>query len=158
MNDQDFDELIDKIQGEIFTEAKTALGEKGFERWRNPKFCGAMEGADSKAKLKGSCGDSMEMYLQISGQTVEKVSYVTDGCSSSSVAGSFASELAMGRSFEEVFALTGADVLAKIGTFPREEEHCAYLAVSTLQKAVKKYLSEKDTTVSRVPMSADNRV
>lgn len=146
MNDQDFDELINKIQGEVFTEAKEALGEKGFERWRNPKFCGVMEDADSRSRLKGSCGDSMEMYLKISGQTLEKVTYVTDGCGSSSVAGSFASELATGMSFDEVFALTGADVLAKIGTFPREEEHCAYLAVSTLQKAMKNYLSENETT------------
>ena len=141
MNDTDFDELVNKIQGEVFSEAKNALGEKGFERWRNPKHCGVMESADSQAKLKGSCGDSMEMYLQVSDNTVENVSYVTDGCGSSSVAGSFASELALGKSFDEIFALTGADVLEKIGTFPREEEHCAYLAVSTLQKAVKKYLN-----------------
>lgn len=146
MNDQDFDEIINRIQGEVFTEAKEALGEKGFDRWRNPRFCGVMEDADSRAKLKGSCGDSMEMYLKISGQTLEKVTYVTDGCGSSSVAGSFASELATGRSFDAVLALTGADVLRKIGTFPREEEHCAYLAVNTLQRAVKNYLSENETT------------
>lgn len=146
MNDRDFDEFINKIQGEVFSEAREALGENGFDRWRNPKFCGVMEDADSRAKLKGSCGDSMEMYVKISEQTLEKVTYVTDGCGSSSVAGSFASELAIGKSFDDVFALTGADVLARIGSFPREEEHCAYLAVNTLQKAVKTYLAEKDRT------------
>jgi len=146
MNDQDFDEFVNKIQGELFAEAREALGENGFDRWRNPRFCGVMEDADSRAKLKGSCGDSMEMYVKISGQTLDRVMYVTDGCASSYVAGSFASELATGKSFDEVFALTGADVLTRIGSFPREEEHCAYLAVSTLQKAVKTYLAEKDRT------------
>ncbi len=59
-----------------------------------------------------------------------------------------ASELAIGRSFEDILNLTGADVLAKIGTFPREEEHCAYLAIRTLQKALNVYLdgiSDKTT-------------
>jgi nitrogen fixation NifU-like protein len=144
MKDQDFDELIQKIQYEVFSEAKSALGDKGFDRWRNPKYCGVMMGADCHAKLKGSCGDSMEMYLEISGEKVEKVSYVTDGCSSSSVAGSFASELGTGMSFAEIFDLKGEDVLAEIGTFPREEEHCAYLAVRTLQKALKNYLLEQN--------------
>jgi nitrogen fixation NifU-like protein len=143
MNDQDFDELIQKIQCEVFNEAKSVLGEKGFDRWRNPKYCGVMDGADCQAQMKGSCGDSMEMYLKISGERVEKASYVTDGCSSSSVAGSFASELATGKSFTEIFDLTGKDVLTEIGTFPREEEHCAHLAVRTLQKALENYLNEQ---------------
>ncbi len=140
MKDQDFDALIDKIQDEIFTEAKSALGEKGFDRWRNPKYCGVMKDADSHARLRGSCGDTMEMYISVQGERVDRISYVTDGCSSSSIAGSFAAELGMGKTFGEVLDLTGADVLHEIGTFPEAEEHCAHLAVRTLQEAVNKYL------------------
>lgn len=32
MNDNEFDALADKIQGEVFREAKEILGDKGFER------------------------------------------------------------------------------------------------------------------------------
>ncbi len=140
MNDKDFEALINKIQNEVFTEAKNALGDKGFERWRNPKYCGVMKGADSHARLRGSCGDTMEMYILVKDERIAKISYVTDGCSSSSIAGSFAAELGMGRTFEEVLDLTGADVLLKIGTFPEAEEHCAHLAVTTLQEAVNSFL------------------
>jgi nitrogen fixation NifU-like protein len=140
MNDQDFEALINKIQNEVFTEAKNALGDKGFERWRNPKYCGVMEGADSHARLRGSCGDTMEMYILVKDERIAKISYVTDGCSSSSIAGSFAAELGMGKTFEEVLDLTGADVLQEIGTFPEAEEHCAHLAVTTLQEAVNSFL------------------
>ena len=140
MNDQDFDALINKIQNEVFTEAKNALGEKGFDRWRNPRYCGVMEGADSYARLQGSCGDTMEMYISVQGERIDKISYVTDGCSSSSIAGSFAAELGMGKTFAEVLDLTGVDVLHTIGTFPEAEEHCAHLAVRTLQEAVNYYL------------------
>lgn len=140
MKDQEFDALINKIQNEVFTEAKDALGEKGFDRWRNPRYCGVMEGADSHARLQGSCGDTMEMYISVQDEQIEKISYVTDGCSSSSIAGSFTAELGMGKTFEEVLDLTGADVLHEIGTFPKAEEHCAHLAVTTLQEAVNSFL------------------
>lgn len=143
MDDQEFDALISKIQNEVFTEAKNALGEKGFDRWRNPKHFGVMEDADSHASLKGSCGDTMEMYIRVKNDMVEQVTYVTDGCSSSSIAGSFTAELAMGKSFEEVLDLTGPDVLNEIGTFPKAEEHCAHLAVSTLHEAVNSFLVEQ---------------
>lgn len=140
MDDQEFEALISKIQNEVFTEAKDALGEKGFDRWRNPKYFGVMQEADSHALLKGSCGDTMEMYIRVKDDLLEQISYVTDGCSSSSIAGSFTAELAMGKSFEEVLDLTGPDVLHEIGTFPKAEEHCAHLAVTTLHEAVNSFL------------------
>jgi nitrogen fixation NifU-like protein len=143
MNDSEFDAFIDKIQDEVFAEAKDALGEKGFERWRNPKFCGIIEGADSHAILTGDCGDTMEMFIKVRGERVAEVSYVTDGCSSSSIAGSFAAELATGKAYTEVLDLRGADVLDCIGRFPESEEHCAHLAIRTLQEAVNKLLIQR---------------
>jgi hypothetical protein len=32
------DAFIDNLQAEIFDDAKQALGERGFLRWRNPKY------------------------------------------------------------------------------------------------------------------------
>ncbi len=147
MNDDEFNAFVDNLQGEVFREAKDALGEKGFDRWRNPKFCGRLDNPDCYGKLTGDCGDTMEMYLNISGDRVEQVGYFTDGCSSSSIAGSFAAELAVGKSFEEVLDLRGSDVLQKIGQFPKEEEHCAHLAVRTLQEALNTYLIEKTSSL-----------
>jgi len=141
MDDRGFDALIDKIQTGVFAEAKNALGQKGFDRWRNPKYFGEMQGADGHAVMKGSCGDTMEIFIQVKDCRIERISYVTDGCSSSSIAGSFTAELAMGKMCEEALDLSGTDVLKEIGTFPRAEEHCAHLAATTLHKAVNSYLA-----------------
>ncbi len=143
MDDRKFEALMDKIQNEIFEEARNALGEKGFDRWRNPKYCGVMVDADRHARMKGSCGDTMEMYIKVKDGRIEQASYVTDGCSSSSIAGSFTAEMAMGKTFEEVLDMTGPDVLKEIGTFPEAEEHCAHLAVTTLKEAVNSFLVEQ---------------
>lgn len=143
MNDKEFDALIDRIQEEAFEEARTALGEKGFDRWRNPKFCGRLDDADGFARLTGDCGDTMEMYIKVRDERLDTVGYFTDGCSSSSVAGSFAAELATGKGFTEVLDLRGDDVLKEIGSFPKDEEHCAHLAVRTLQEALNGYLIKR---------------
>lgn len=140
MNDQQFEEMVRKIEAEVHAEARTALGDKGFERWRNPKFCGVMADADSQACLTGGCGDTMQMFVKIRDGRIQLAQYTTDGCGSSSVAGSFTAELAIGKSLEEVLDMTGGEVLRHIGTFPEAEEHCATLAVQTLQEAVNAFL------------------
>jgi nitrogen fixation NifU-like protein len=142
MNDREFDALVNRIQEEVFAEAREALGDKGFDRWRNPRYCGRMDDCDSSACLTGTCGDTMWMYIKTDNNRLNEVSYCTDGCSSSSVAGSFAAQLGTGKTFEEVLDLTGADVLREIGSFPKGEEHCAHLAIRTLQEAVNSYLVE----------------
>lgn len=144
MNDSEFEAIVARIQQEVMDEAKSALGDKGFDRWRNPKFCGVMADADSMARQSGSCGDSMTMYIKVKGERLDQVTYITDGCGSSSVAGSFTAEMATGRTFSEALALKGEDVLQEIGTFPDEEKHCAFLAVQTLRKALKAYLAQQD--------------
>lgn len=140
MNDEQFNALVDSIQEKVFEDAKEALGADGFDRWRNPRFHGRMENPDSYGRIKGVCGDTMEMYLKIENNRVADVSYATDGCGSSNVAGSFAAEISIGKTIEEIFDLTGEDVLKRIGQFPDAEEHCAYLAIKTVQEAANQYM------------------
>lgn len=140
MTDKEFDAFVDNLQEKIFTEAEEAYGPKGFERWRNPCYCGRMEGADASARITGSCGDTIEVFLKIEEGTIKEGSYTTTGCGSSGLCGSFTVELALGKSVEEAFDLQGSDVLNHIGTFPDADAHCAYLAVDTLQEALNNYM------------------
>ncbi len=140
MNDQQFDDLMDGIQEKIFLEAQQMYGEKGLHRWKNPAFSGRLADADAQGRITGKCGDTMEIFLCFDNNRVCKASSFTDGCFSSRLAGSFAAELALGKNPEELFDLTGEDVLRAIGTFPKEEQHCAFLAVKTMQEAVNAYM------------------
>jgi NifU-like protein involved in Fe-S cluster formation len=135
-----FDAFIDKLQQEIFDEAKETLGEAGFDRWRNPKYNGRMETPDAYAQVIGSCGDTMEIYLKFDGDRVIDASYVTDGCGSSSVCGSFAAEMAIGKSFDEIVEIDGHSIIARLGRISKDDEHCAFLAADTLQEALHDYM------------------
>ena len=135
MNDR-LDAFVDQLQQQIFDEARKTLGEAGYERWRNPKYNGRMENPDAAARVTGSCGDTMEIYLKFNAGRVIDASYVTDGCGSSSVCGSFAAEMAIGKSPDEIAEIDGHCVLARLGRLPKDEEHCAFLAAETLQAAL----------------------
>lgn len=146
LSDSDFDALVDSFQEESFSDAKNAYGEVGFERWRNPKFTGPLDGADSEFALKGKCGDTIKIFLKFDKQRVEKASYITSGCASSQLAGSFTAELAIGRTPEELFSLTPTDILDKIGKLPDDDLHCTELAIEVLHECANNYLIKSTTT------------
>ena len=144
MSDEEFDDFVDNLQEKIFAEARDVYGEKGFDRWRNPKFCGKLEDETVSGRVTGSCGDTIEISLKIEADRIVDGAYTTTGCASSGLCGSFAVELAIGRSMEEVFDLKGEDVLQEIGKFPENDTHCAFLAVNSLQDAANTYMVQKN--------------
>ena len=134
------DAFVDNLQEQIFDETRKAYGEAGFERWRHPLYNGKMENPDSHARITGQCGDTMEMFLAFEEGRVQNATYTTDGCGASTVCGSFTAGMALGKTPDELAGITGEKVLATIGTFPDEDQHCAFLAVETLQTALENYM------------------
>jgi len=134
------DQFVNNLQESIFDEAREACGEKGFERWRNPRRNGRMTSADSYARVTGDCGDSMEIYLKIEDHRITAASYFTDGCGSSNICGSFAAELAIGKDLDAVADIDGAAVLNAVGRLPDDDRHCADLAAAVLQEVLSQYM------------------
>ena len=44
----------------------------------------------------------------------------------------------VGRTIDEIAEITGGAILEKLGTFPEENRHCAFLGAETLQEALMK--------------------
>ncbi|MFW5908434.1 MAG: iron-sulfur cluster assembly scaffold protein, partial [Desulfosalsimonas sp.] len=102
------------------------------------------------ARITGECGDTIEIFLKFENNTVTDASYLTDGCASSAICGSFAAELAMGKNPDELIDITGETVLNAIGRLPKEDHHCARLAAAALQEALGDYMSRKQTAKRRI--------
>ncbi len=136
----ELDLIIFAMQNSINEDTKAAWGEEAFQRWSEPPNLGALPKADSAAELRGSCGDSMALYLKFDGDRVCAATFETDGCGPSVVCGSVAAELAVGRTAEEILDIDDAQVLAKAGQIPEDHHHCAFLAASTLHEAVNRYM------------------
>lgn len=134
------DVFVENLQQQVFDEARDAWGEAGFQLWQHPLHSGALENPDSYARITGKCGDTMGIYLIFENGRVKTTTYTTDGCGSSTICGSFTAGMAIGKTPDELAEITGEKVLAKIGTFPEDEQHCAFLAVEALQAALDQYM------------------
>ncbi len=140
---RELDDFVNELQKQIYEETRAAYGDVAFERWRNPKYMGEMADPDGYARVTGPCGDTMQIFLRFEEDRVRDASFVTDGCGSSGVCGSFAAEMALGKQPDELIEITGEAILEKIGGLPEEDRHCAFLAAETLQEALNTYMTRQ---------------
>ena len=139
MSDE-LEDFVKNLQNEIYDEAKAVYGNVAFERWLYPLYMGVIKDPDGFASLTGSCGDTMKIFLKFENECVIDAKFQTDGCASSLVCGSYAAEMAFGKTTDELLEVTGDKILNKLGSLPKEDEHCAYLAGETLQEALNAYM------------------
>lgn len=138
--DNDLDEFVSNLQDRIHEDTKEAYGEAAFARWLNPFNMGKMDNPDGYARLTGSCGDTMEIFLKFENGRVKQSSFLTDGCGTSIACASFAAEMAVGKNPDELLSITGDAILKKLGGLPDDHKHCASLAGETVQEALHDYM------------------
>ncbi|OQX20360.1 MAG: iron-sulfur cluster assembly scaffold protein [Desulfobacteraceae bacterium IS3] len=134
-----FDKFANELQEQIFEETRESFGEIAYQRWRYPLYLEAMENPDGHANVRGGCGDAIEIFLKFENDRVKKASFQVDGCGASLVCGSFAAEMAFGKTATEILEIGGDTILKKLEIFPEENEHCAFLAAKSLHEAVNDY-------------------
>ncbi len=101
-----------------------------------------IEEPDGKARITGSCGDTMEIYLKFKDGKVVDSSCWTDGCTYSYNCVVAAAEMAKGKSPEEILQIDAQKIQDYIGGLPKDHMHCAKLAEETLQAALEDYMKK----------------
>lgn len=125
-------------------EIKDCLPAEAVEKGRNSSQRGRLDDFDGHAVLTGKCGETIEIFLKFKGERVSDASFLTDGCRSITACGSHATEMALGKSPDEILEITGDAIMKRLGDFPREEAHCALLAAETLQEALHSYMVKRE--------------
>ena len=136
MNDSE----IEKIQQALMEETRKRYSDKAIDYFTNPRNLGRKNDPDGSAMVKGICGDTMEIYLEIQNNIVTSCTFFTDGCGNTLACGSSVTEIARGKTIEEVLKVSPCSVIEDLGRLPEEATHCAILSVITLHKAVAEYL------------------
>jgi nitrogen fixation NifU-like protein len=144
-NDDDVAKFTRELQEQIMAELRRTYSSVVIDHLKNPRnFC-KLEAADGYAKNTGSCGDTMEMFLRIKDDTITECTFQTDGCGTTIVCGSVATELAVGKPLIEALgAVSAAEILKVLGGLPESSVHCAQLAAETLRRAMADYLYLKN--------------
>ena len=134
------DNFANNLQGQIFDEIKESYGEKAYLRSLDPLYMGSLKDPDGHARVTGGCGETIEIFLKFDDTRVTEASFQTDGCGSSKACGSFAVEMSLGKTPDELLEIRGEDILKRMGRLPDEDQHCAFLAAASLYEALNDYM------------------
>jgi nitrogen fixation NifU-like protein len=132
----DFDRFVADLQQEIDAQERALYSAKVIAEARYPKNVGRMPQADVRGLVHGWCGDTMEIYLRLEEERIVEASFMTDGCGPTLACGSMLTSLVPGKSLEEASTIIPEDLITALDGLPAESQHCAELAVRTLQNAI----------------------
>ena len=87
-----------------------------------------------------SCGDSIDVYLDIEGNKVKDVKFTGDGCSISVGSASMLTDHVKDKTLSEIKKIDKDELIELIGIDPGPGRmHCATLALKAIKSAIFKY-------------------
>ena len=134
--DTSFDQLVNAIRHEIQASEASRYSSRVLREFRNPRNLGRLKESHTRGILTGSCGDTIEIYLEIHENTIHRATFMTDGCGVTIACGSMLTQLIEGMGIQEARMISDTVLLEALDGLPPENVHCAQLAVATLQKAL----------------------
>ena len=111
------------------------------EHATKPRNVGMIPNADGFSQITGPCGDTMQIWLRVRDNVIQRATFWTDGCGTTIAAGSMVTDMVTGKKLEHVLGITQEDILEALGGLPEDSVHCALLASNTLRAACRDYLS-----------------
>ena len=131
-------DIFDEIEGLVTSEAEKVFSPTVIEHFNNPRNLGALEEPDAYTFMSGMCGDTIGIFLRVSGEKISKIGFVTNGCGPTIACASALTSMAKGQAIKDARTITSEHLIEFLEGLPRENTHCAELAVNTLRGALAK--------------------
>jgi nitrogen fixation NifU-like protein len=103
----DLEKYALELQEQIMKQIKRRYTQTVIDLWQNPKNFRKIDSPDGYASVKGSCGDTMEMFLKMKDKKIFDCAFITDGCGTTLACGSVATELAKNKTFIQALGSVG---------------------------------------------------
>jgi len=132
----DLDRFVDWIEQKMDEEAREVFSDKVIAECFDPRNMERLTSCDAKAVFQGPCGDTMEFYLLLDGETISHASFMTDGCGATVACGSMLTKMVKGLPLKDAAAIEADRLRDVLDGLPADHDHCADLAVLTLRKAI----------------------
>ena len=140
----DFQEMVKNIQRKIDNDEEKIYSKKVIKEYRHPINFGNLEKPDATGKIKGPCGDTMRIDLQVVNNVIQDARFWIDGCGDSIACGNILISMIKGKNIDEADAITSEFLLEVLDGLPKEYQHCAKLAVDTLHKVIEDYHKKRE--------------
>ncbi|OGO30181.1 MAG: Fe-S cluster assembly scaffold protein NifU [Chloroflexi bacterium RBG_16_56_11] len=110
------------------------------DHFMNPRNVGEIENPDGVGEEGNPvCGDMMTFYIKVKDDRLEDVKFKTFGCGAAIAVSSMVSEMAKGKTLDEVLEITPQSVAEKLEGLPKNKFHCSNLGAQALHKAIEDY-------------------
>ncbi|GAB1401118.1 Fe-S cluster assembly scaffold protein NifU [Elusimicrobiota bacterium] len=114
--------------------------EKVMDHFANPRNVGEIKDASGIGEVGNPvCGDMMKFYIKVEDNKVVDVKFKTFGCGAAIAVSSMVSEMAIGKTLEEVLQITNEKVAQELGGLPPNKMHCSNLGADALHRAIEDY-------------------
>ena len=114
--------------------------DKVLEHFKNPHNQGVIPDADAVGQEGNPvCGDVMKIYIKVKDNMIDDIKFETLGCAAAIAVSSALTDMAKGKTINEVLNITKDDVVNELGGLPPTKIHCSMLGVDALKQAIEKY-------------------
>lgn len=122
--------------------------EKVMDHFANPRNVGEIKDASGVGEVGNPvCGDMMKFYIKVEDNRIVDVKFKTFGCGAAIAVSSIVSEMAIGKTLEEVLAITNEKVAQELGGLPPNKMHCSNLGADALHRAIEDYKKKNNGQV-----------
>ena len=117
--------------------------EKVMDHFQNPRNVGEIENPDGIGHVGNPvCGDIMELYIKVNGNTIIDAKFKTFGCGAAIATSSMITEMIKGKSVDEALKISNRTVVEALDGLPPVKMHCSVLAEEALRSAIEDYLAK----------------
>lgn len=114
-------------------------GRNIMEHFKHPRNRGMIDNPSAhRHEANHSCGDSVDVYLKLSNDSINAIAHEGRGCAISQAALSLVSEYVQGKSVSQVLAMNERDVHKLLGVdITARRRKCALLSLLAIQNALR---------------------
>lgn len=95
-----------------------------------------LQQADGHGQKRRECGDTVEIFVMLKGETLQHIAYTLNGCINTNACVNALIDLAQGQPLHRALQITPRQVADYLQSLPDHEFHCAELAVETFRLAL----------------------
>jgi nitrogen fixation NifU-like protein len=128
--------LIDKEKHSVNTAVEEPLKREARAGVVHPKG-GSGSPPDGRGKEASDCGDSIEFFIQLNGDTVSDVKCRISGCTNTFVGARAAGTIVKGKTVQEAIKAATSENIDHLAMLPKESKHCAEMASEAVRAALK---------------------
>jgi len=133
---------------------------KVLKHFTKPHNYGKIRNADGVGKVGNIvCGDVMYLYIKVGNhpshkasdgkEIIKDIKFETFGCTAAIATSSIITDLAKGKTFNQVLKIKGKKIVDALGGLPPIKIHCSVLAYDALVEAIYDYLNKNKKPISQ---------